>query len=73
MRFLRLSFLDFFPAIATGAFAQSTASQVQELIVTGARGLPDTAGLAQQVQVAKDESVVTQLQRSGFIDRAYAG
>jgi iron complex outermembrane receptor protein len=46
--------------IATGAFAQSTATQVQELVVTGARGLPDTAGLAQQVQVAKDESVVTQ-------------
>jgi iron complex outermembrane receptor protein len=46
--------------IATGALAQSTATQVQELVVTGARGLPDTAGLAQQVQVAKDESVVTQ-------------
>jgi iron complex outermembrane receptor protein len=46
--------------LATGALAQSTATQVQELVVTGARGLPDTAGLAQQVQVAKDESVVTQ-------------
>jgi iron complex outermembrane receptor protein len=46
--------------IATGALAQSTGTQVQELVVTGSRGLPDTAGLAQQVQVAKDESVVTQ-------------
>ncbi|WP_372782111.1 TonB-dependent receptor [Phenylobacterium sp.] len=46
--------------LATSAFAQSTATQVQEVIVTGARGAPTTAGLAQQVQVAKDESVVTQ-------------
>ena len=46
--------------IATGALAQSTGTQVQELVVTGSRGLPDTAGLAQQVQVAKDESVITQ-------------
>jgi len=46
--------------IATGALAQSTGTQVQELVVTGSRGLPDTGGLAQQVQVAKDESVITQ-------------
>jgi iron complex outermembrane receptor protein len=46
--------------IASGALAQSTGTQVQELVVTGSRGLPDTAGLAQQVQVAKDESVITQ-------------
>jgi iron complex outermembrane receptor protein len=53
-------------ALATGlllagnALAQSTATQVQELVVTGSRAAPSMNGLAQQVQVAKDESVVTQ-------------
>ncbi|THD77945.1 MAG: TonB-dependent receptor [Phenylobacterium sp.] len=46
--------------LAGGAFAQSTATQVQELVVTGARGAPNMNGLAQQVLVAKDESVVSQ-------------
>jgi iron complex outermembrane recepter protein len=44
--------------LATGAFAQSTATQVQELVVTGARGLPSVAGVITQVQEAKDESIV---------------
>src|SRR5215469_10868400 len=44
--------------IATGAFAQSTASQVQELIVTGARGAPSVGGLATQVNEAKDVSII---------------
>jgi iron complex outermembrane receptor protein len=53
-------------ALATGlllagnAFAQSTATQVQELIVTGSRGAPSTAGLATQVNEAKDVSIVQQ-------------
>lgn len=53
-------------ALATGllaggaAFAQSTATQVQELVVTGSRQAPSMNGLATQVQVAKDESVVSQ-------------
>jgi iron complex outermembrane receptor protein len=53
-------------ALATGllfaeaALAQSTATQVQELVVTGARSAPSMNGLATQVQVAKDESVVSQ-------------
>ena len=42
------------------ALAQSTGTQVQELVVTGARAAPSMNGLAQQVQVAKDESVVSQ-------------
>lgn len=51
-------------ALATGlllagsAFAQSTATQVQELIVTGSRGAPSTAGLATQVNEAKDVSII---------------
>ncbi len=44
--------------IASGAFAQSTATQVQELVVTGARGQPSVAGVITQVQEAKDESVI---------------
>ncbi|HEV2530715.1 TonB-dependent receptor [Phenylobacterium sp.] len=51
-------------ALATGlllagsAFAQSTATQVQELIITGNRQAPSTAGLATQVNEAKDVSIV---------------
>ncbi|HLZ76571.1 TonB-dependent receptor [Phenylobacterium sp.] len=44
--------------MASGAFAQSTATQVQELVVTGARGQPSVAGVITQVQEAKDESIV---------------
>jgi iron complex outermembrane receptor protein len=44
--------------LATGALAQSTATQVQEVIVTGARGAPSVAGVITQVQEAKDESIV---------------
>ncbi len=44
--------------IASGAFAQSTATQVQELVVTGARGQPSVSGVITQVQEAKDESIV---------------
>ena len=46
--------------IATPAKAQSTAGQVQELIITGRRAPPSTGGLATQVSEAKDESIVTQ-------------
>ncbi|MDE2487020.1 MAG: TonB-dependent receptor [Alphaproteobacteria bacterium] len=46
--------------LAGSALAQSTATQVQELVVTGARQAPSVNGLATQVQVAKDESVVSQ-------------
>ena len=45
--------------LASSAFAQSTATQVQELVVTGSRGLPTVAGVITQVQEAKDESIVT--------------
>src|SRR5246127_3926819 len=44
--------------LASSALAQSTATQVQELVVTGARGLPTVAGVITQVQEAKDESIV---------------
>jgi iron complex outermembrane receptor protein len=44
--------------LASSAFAQSTATQVQELVVTGARGQPTVAGVITQVQEAKDESIV---------------
>jgi iron complex outermembrane receptor protein len=44
--------------MAHGALAQSTASQVQELIVTGARGAPSVGGLATQVNEAKDVSII---------------
>jgi iron complex outermembrane receptor protein len=44
--------------LASSAFAQSTATQVQELVVTGARGQPAVAGVITQVQEAKDESIV---------------
>jgi iron complex outermembrane receptor protein len=44
--------------LASSALAQSTASQVQELVVTGARGAPSIAGIMTQVQDAKDESIV---------------
>jgi iron complex outermembrane receptor protein len=46
--------------VADAAFAQSTAGQVQELIVTGRREAPSTAGLATQVNTAKDQSIVGQ-------------
>jgi len=61
---LKLNALYATTALATGlllagnAFAQSTASQVQELIVTGARGAPSVHGLATQVNEAKDVSIV---------------
>lgn len=45
--------------IASSALAQSTATQVQELVVTGARGQPTVAGVITQVQEAKDESIVS--------------
>jgi iron complex outermembrane receptor protein len=45
--------------LASSASAQSTATQVQELVVTGARGQPTVAGAITQVQEAKDESIVT--------------
>jgi iron complex outermembrane receptor protein len=44
---------------ATGAYAQSTASQVSEVIVTST-GARSTGGLAVQTQVAKNQSIVTQ-------------
>ncbi len=44
--------------LASSAFAQSTATQVQELVVTGAHGQPTVAGVITQVQEAKDESIV---------------
>ncbi|MBS0331223.1 MAG: TonB-dependent receptor, partial [Proteobacteria bacterium] len=55
--------------MATGALAQSTATQVQELVLTGARGTPTVAGVITQVQEAKDESVVTK----EFFERQTAG
>lgn len=55
--------------LATGAFAQSTATQVQELVVTGARGAPSVAGVITQVREAKDESVVNH----EFFERQPAG
>jgi iron complex outermembrane receptor protein len=45
--------------LAGSAFAQSTATQVQELVVTGSRAAPSVAGAITQVQEAKDESIVT--------------
>ena len=45
---------------ANEAFAQSTASQAQEVIVTGTRTPPSTAGLATRVNEAKDEAIVGQ-------------
>jgi iron complex outermembrane receptor protein len=44
--------------LASGAFAQSTATAVQELVVTGARGQPSVAGAITQVQEAKDVAIV---------------
>ncbi|WP_293381982.1 TonB-dependent receptor [Phenylobacterium sp.] len=44
--------------MASAASAQSTATQVQELVVTGAHGQPTVAGVITQVQEAKDVSVV---------------
>ena len=44
--------------MASGAFAQSTATAVQELVVTGARGQPSVAGVITQVQEAKDVAIV---------------
>jgi iron complex outermembrane receptor protein len=55
--------------LASSAFAQSTATQVQELVVTGARGLPTVAGVITQVQEAKDESIVNH----EFFERQQAG
>ena len=49
-------------AIGAGspALAQSTASQAQELIVTGTRTPPSTGGLAVRVNEAKDLAVINQ-------------
>jgi iron complex outermembrane receptor protein len=55
--------------LATGALAQSTATQVQELVVTGARGAPSVAGVITQVQEAKDESIINH----EFFERQQAG
>jgi iron complex outermembrane receptor protein len=55
--------------LASSALAQSTATQVQELVVTGARGLPSVAGVITQVQEAKDESIVNH----EFFERQQAG
>jgi iron complex outermembrane receptor protein len=55
--------------LASGAMAQSTASQVQELVVTGARGAPTVVGAITQVQEAKDESIVNH----EFFERQAAG
>jgi len=55
--------------LAGQAMAQSTASQVQEVIVTGARGLPTVAGVISQVREAKDESIVNH----EFFERQQAG
>lgn len=46
--------------LANAALAQSTATQVQEVVVTGRGAPPSVNGLGQQVEVAKDESVVNQ-------------
>ncbi len=50
--------------VATGAYAQSTASQVSEVIVTTS-GVRSTGGLAVVTNVAKNQSIVT----SAFIDK----
>ncbi|MBS0363135.1 MAG: TonB-dependent receptor, partial [Proteobacteria bacterium] len=55
--------------MASGALAQSTATQVQELVVTGARGQPTVSGVITQVQEAKDESIVNH----EFFDHQQAG
>ena len=55
--------------VASSALAQSTATQVQELVVTGARGQPSVAGVITQVQEAKDESIVNK----EFFERQSAG
>ena len=55
--------------LASSAFAQSTATQVQELVVTGAHGQPSIAGVITQVQEAKDESIVNH----AFFEKQAAG
>ena len=55
--------------LASSALAQSTATQVQELVVTGAHGQPNIAGAITQVQEAKDESIVTH----EYFERQQAG
>ena len=46
--------------MATPALAQSTASQVQELIITGTRTPPSTGGLAARVSEPKDVAIINQ-------------
>src|ERR1700761_1421539 len=46
-------------SIGVVAHAQSTASQTQEVIVTGARQARSTGGLGVQVNEAKDEAIVS--------------
>jgi iron complex outermembrane receptor protein len=55
--------------LAHGALAQSTATQVQELVVTGARGAPSIQGVITQVQEAKDVAIVNH----EFFERQQAG
>ncbi|HTK34365.1 MAG TPA: TonB-dependent receptor [Caulobacteraceae bacterium] len=47
-------------AAANAAVAQSTAGQVQEVVVTGSRTPPSTLGLATHINEAKDQVVVGQ-------------
>ncbi len=46
-------------SIGASAYAQSTAGQAQEVIVTGARAARSTVGQAVQINDAKDEAIVT--------------
>jgi iron complex outermembrane receptor protein len=46
-------------SIGAAAHAQSTAGQAQEVVVTGARAARSMAGLAVQVNEAKDEAIIT--------------
>jgi len=45
-------------SIGAAAHAQSTATQTEEVIVTGTHAARSTGGLATQVDVAKDESII---------------
>ncbi len=45
-------------SIGAVAHAQSTATQAEEVVVTGHRTVPSTGGLATQVNEAKDESII---------------
>lgn len=45
-------------SLAATAHAQSTATQTEEVVITGKRAAPSTGGLATQVNEAKDESII---------------